>query len=103
MLCRRYFPASQTARLRARNCRASGAGACRKEIHQRRNLRPNRRTRTLMRDAADTTELAVAKGVVSRRYPRAGEDPAVAKRALQALLRRGFSYEIAREALRVGK
>jgi regulatory protein len=53
----------------------------------------------LMRDVADTSELNVARAVVSRRYPQVRENEVIAKKAIQALLRRGFSYGIAREAL----
>ncbi|MEO5970742.1 MAG: regulatory protein RecX [Bdellovibrionia bacterium] len=53
----------------------------------------------LMKDVAGTSELNVAKAVVSRRYPQAKANPVIAKKAIQALLRRGFSYGIAREAL----
>lgn len=55
---------------------------------------------TLITEVADTSELSLARGVISRRYPKAKEDPVIAKKAIQALLRRGFSYDVACEALR---
>ncbi len=54
---------------------------------------------SLIESAAQTTEIDLAQAVVSRRYPTANEDPTVARKAIQALLRRGFSYEIAKKAL----
>ena len=44
-------------------------------------------------------ELEAARKIVERRYPKAREDRKEASRAFQALLRRGFSAEIAREAI----
>jgi regulatory protein len=48
---------------------------------------------------ANTTELEIAQEVVARRYPGIRENPTLAKKALLALLRRGFSYDVARKAL----
>lgn len=54
---------------------------------------------SLLGDVADTSELNVARAVVSRRYSQVRENPEMTKKALQALLRRGFSYGVARTAL----
>lgn len=45
------------------------------------------------------TELDLAKRVVESRYPRALSDKDEAARAYQALVRRGFSFEVARAAV----
>jgi len=44
-------------------------------------------------------ELEQARRVVERRYPGFAQDPKLRARAFQALLRRGFSLEIARKSL----
>ncbi len=46
-----------------------------------------------------TPELEAATQIVERRYPEAQEDRKVAARAFQALLRRGFSTDVARAAV----
>jgi regulatory protein len=53
----------------------------------------------LIEHAANTSELAVAQSVISKRYPLASSDPAIARKAIQTLLRRGFSYDVARQAI----
>jgi regulatory protein len=53
----------------------------------------------LIEEVSETTELELARQLVLRKYPRAHLDRLEANRAFQALIRRGFSYSIAREAL----
>lgn len=55
--------------------------------------------RSLFNETSDRDEMEMARSLVERRYPRAHEDEAVLRRAYSALLRRGFSGEIARKAL----
>lgn len=45
--------------------------------------------------------LALARAVVERKYPRAHEDRKESLRAMQALLRRGFTYDIAKKAVKL--
>ncbi len=67
--------------------RAKGIAAERREVE------------ALIENAADTSELAVATAVVARKYPLAKSDPLIARKAIQTLLRRGFSYDVARQAI----
>ena len=53
----------------------------------------------LSEEVTNTTELDSAKNLVMRKYPEAWKDKKDTARALQTLLRRGFSYSVAREAL----
>ena len=53
-----------------------------------------------MRELTQTTELDAAREIVGRRYPDSGKDKKEAQRAFQALVRRGFSFQVAREALK---
>lgn len=53
----------------------------------------------LFKDTSDRSELEMARNLVQRRYPRAASDEKELRRAYSALLRRGFSGEIARKAL----
>lgn len=50
--------------------------------------------------AQGKTELERAREIVERRYPEFREDLRIAQKAYQALIRRGFSFSIAREATR---
>jgi len=45
------------------------------------------------------TDIERAKGIIERRYPEYKTDRAEAQRAYQALIRRGFSFDVARRAL----
>ena len=54
-----------------------------------------RKVREFYREAAPMDELETARRVVEIRYPRAFEDEAERRRAYQALLRRGFSSDVA--------
>ncbi|MEW6056252.1 MAG: regulatory protein RecX [Bdellovibrionota bacterium] len=50
------------------------------------------------------TEVTRAQEIVERRYSEVAQDVAARRRAYQALLRRGFSFEVARQAIeRLGK
>ncbi len=44
-------------------------------------------------------EAAAAREIVRRRYPGASSDRKVARRAMQALLRRGFSFDVVRKVV----
>jgi SOS response regulatory protein OraA/RecX len=51
-------------------------------------------------DATGKDELTRAREILERRYPDYRTDRACAARGLQALLRRGFEYEVAMQAIR---
>jgi regulatory protein len=51
-------------------------------------------------EVTDTTEVETARNLVERKYPKAWDDKKIAARASQALLRRGFSYDIISAVLR---
>jgi regulatory protein len=65
-----------------------------KGIHVERGI-----VEAIMGEVTQSSELSVAKAVVARRYSQVKENPLLAKKALQALLRRGFSFEVAKQAL----
>ena len=52
-------------------------------------------------EATEKTELETARAFVERKYPTAFEDKKVAFKASQGLLRRGFSYDVIQQALRL--
>lgn len=52
-------------------------------------------------EATDKTELETARAFVERKYPTAFEDKKVAFKASQGLLRRGFSYDVIQQALKL--
>jgi regulatory protein len=56
--------------------------------------------RAIVEEREGRSELERAHEIVQRRYARYREDPAIAKRAFDALVRRGFSFEVARQVLR---
>lgn len=55
-----------------------------------------------LEESSGFDELAEARKVLEKRYPRYAEDPQVARRAYQALLRRGYSAQVAGQAIRQG-
>jgi regulatory protein len=55
--------------------------------------------RNLLGEVSKRTELESAQQIVERRYPNSRTDKAEAARAFQALVRRGFSFDIARQAV----
>lgn len=56
--------------------------------------------RKLLEENGETNELETARQFVRRRYPLLAQDRKIAARAYQALLRRGFSHQTARDALK---
>jgi len=55
--------------------------------------------RSLIAQLEGPTEVEQARTVIDRRYPGAQTDRAIAAKAISALMRRGFSYDVAREAV----
>lgn len=55
--------------------------------------------KSMLSQFAGKTEVESAREVVERRYPGYQTDRAVAAKAIQALLRRGFSYDVAKLAV----
>jgi SOS response regulatory protein OraA/RecX len=53
----------------------------------------------IISDVGDVSELETARRVVESRYPNAKADRKEAQRAYQGLMRRGFSFDIARKAI----
>ena len=65
------------------------------------------KVRELTQDLTATSELDAAKKIAERRYPKAIADPGQSavdpkekNRAIQGLLRRGYSYSVAKDALK---
>jgi SOS response regulatory protein OraA/RecX len=48
---------------------------------------------------SSANEIEMARKIVDRRYPRAHQDPIQRRKAYQALLRRGFSHDIAKKSI----
>jgi SOS response regulatory protein OraA/RecX len=59
-----------------------------------------RQAAALFREASDLSELELAGAVLERRHPAAARDAEATSKAYAALLRRGFSCEVALQALR---
>ncbi len=55
--------------------------------------------REMYAEVAPEDEVSAARRVVDLRYPQAAEDPKTRARALRALLSRGFTMDVARQAL----
>ncbi len=55
--------------------------------------------RRVAAQAEGKSEIERAREIVERRYPEFKSDKAAAVKAMQALVRRGFSYDIARQAV----
>lgn len=52
----------------------------------------------LVNEVSEKSQLEVAREIVERKYPNFAADRAIASKAFQALVRRGFGFEIARQA-----
>jgi regulatory protein len=85
--------------VREQALRGKGPNWIRMKLKQKGIVTERGAIETIMKDVVETSELDIARGVVARRYPQVKENPVVAKKAIQALLRRGFSYSVAKEAL----
>lgn len=84
---------------RSQTARDKGPGYILQKLHQKGVRIELAEVRTLFGESTDHSELEMARKFVERRYPRAQEDEGELKRAYAAILRRGFSSEIARRAL----
>ncbi len=85
--------------VREQTLRGKGPNWIRMKLKAKGIATDRKEVEALIENAAETSELVVAAGVVARKYPLACADPAVARKAIQALLRRGFSYDVARQAI----
>jgi SOS response regulatory protein OraA/RecX len=56
--------------------------------------------RQVILEASGVDEVETARRIVERRYPDSATDRSEAARAFQALVRRGFSFDTARQAIR---
>jgi regulatory protein len=59
----------------------------------------SRLNQVVREELEDWDEIHTARQLVERRFPEAASDPKIYRRAYQALLRRGFSSEIAKNCL----
>ncbi len=98
---RKYIDDEKYARIlvREQTLRGKGPNWIRMKLKTKGITTERRAVETLIETAANTSELEVAQGLVARRYPEAKSDPATGRKAIQTLLRRGFSYDIARRAI----
>ena len=79
--------------------RGKGPAYIRMKLHQKGIKAQMSTVKGLVGETTGETELDLAKRVVETRYPRALTDKDEAARAYQALVRRGFSFEVARAAI----
>jgi regulatory protein len=52
----------------------------------------------LSQDSSEMSEAEQARRIIERKYPKSNQDRAEKNRAIQALMRRGFSYSTIRDA-----
>lgn len=87
------------AMTRSQAVREKGPGYILQKLRQKGVRIELNEVRELFGENSDRTELDLARHLVERRYPRAAQDDKELRRAYAALLRRGFSGEVARKAL----
>ncbi len=85
---------------RAQVSRGKGPQVIRQKLREKGISLELSEVKAVSEEVGQMTELQAAQAVLERKYPRAAEDRAEANRAYQALIRRGFSYEVAQESLR---
>ena len=81
--------------------RGKGPQVVRQKLREKGIMYELDKIQELMLDLTQTTQLDAAREIVGRRYPDSATDKKEAARAFQALVRRGFSFQVAREALKV--
>lgn len=98
---RKYINNEKYSRIVAREqtLRGKGPNWIRMKLKQKGIVAERGAIETLIQEVTETSELDTARAVLCRRYPQARANPVIGKKAIQALLRRGFSYGVAREAL----
>ncbi len=79
--------------------RGKGPGVVRRKLAQKGVRLDRAGLKELVHGVDGFDEHAAALQVLERRYPQAGTDQKAAARAFQGLVRRGFSFEVARAAL----
>ncbi len=82
---------------------SKGPGFIRAKLMQKGIRVDSSEAKELFSEASDKSELELAIELVQRRYPRAHEDPKSRQRAFAALIRRGFSPDIAQRALKLSE
>lgn len=79
--------------------RGKGPGAVKMKLAQKGVRLERSAIKELVAGVEGFNEEDAALEVAQRRYPRAGSDEKEAARAFQALVRRGFSFEVARATI----
>ena len=102
---RRWLDDDRFARAVARSqvSRSKGPGAIRMKLMQKGVAMDLSQAKALFSEASVSSELEIAREVVQKKYPRAMEDQKQRQRAFAALIRRGFSAQIAQAALKVSE
>ncbi len=85
--------------VRSQSLRGKGPNAIRMKLMQKGVRLEPKKVKALYGELASRSESEAAREIVERRYPEAYTERKEAARALQALLRRGFSYDAAKEAI----
>ena len=83
--------------------RSKGPGSIRMKLMQKGVSMDMSQAKALFSEASEISELQMAREVVQKKYPRAMEDQKQRQRAFSALIRRGFSSQIAQAALKVSE
>jgi regulatory protein len=79
--------------------RGKGPNLIRLKLKQKGIEVTSSQAKQLIEEVSETNELEMAKQIVSRRYPKAKTSKLEANKAFQALVRRGFSFSVAREVI----
>ena len=89
------------ARLLAREqaLRGKGPHVVRQKLREKGIQLDLEKIKTLIEEVSLTDELTAARALLARKYPDAWQDKKQELKALQALVRRGYSFSVAREAL----
>lgn len=78
--------------------RGKGPSYIRNKLREKKLQMNDEEILSIVAKASGKTEVERAKEIVERRYPGYREDFKIAQKAFAALVRRGFSFEIARQA-----
>src|SRR5689334_23258894 len=95
MVALRFVDDERYARLwiRAQAQRGKGALLVSRKLREKGIQMTLRQVQDIVQETVEGSEAIVARRLVERKYPRASEDPKIARRAAQMLIRNGYSFE----------
>ena len=103
LIRRKWLDNDRFTRAMARSVvsQSKGPGFIRSKLMQKGVRLDSSEAKALFSEVSEKGELEMAIELIQRRYSRAHEDPKQKQRAFAALIRRGFSVEIAQKALKL--